>query len=256
MLPTCINYHVFSTLSKGRPVLLPVSVSKEPSPSFNVGGGSPPAFFHSHNLVTLLSPLPFQGSLRFSRVFWSQKRWSQTGKSLDGLAIVIWTSLKPQTWSSYLCHCLTFPVKFCSLSFSSFLWLHWPFREAPVQEKTEPHRAPERLHRQFSIIATEAISGHGETVGFFTCFKGVCRKYHEKVISWWLWQMTQGACWMAVLRFTLFWMECASGSCNTMVWDCRSQSLRPPPSTVSADKEPLDKVQSFGILSTGRYSAI
>lgn len=124
--------------------------NKWPTPSFNVGGGSPPTFFHWHNLGTLLSPLPFQGSLRFFHVFWSQKRWSQTGKdfpSLDGLAIVIWTPLKLGTWSSYLCHCLTFPVKFCSLSFYSFLWLRWTFRQAPVGEKAEPHRAPERLHR-------------------------------------------------------------------------------------------------------------
>lgn len=74
------------------------------------------------NTIWALSWVPslFQGSLRFFHVFWSQKRWSQTGKcfpSLDGLAIVIWTPLKLGTWSSYRCHCLTFPVEFCSLSF-------------------------------------------------------------------------------------------------------------------------------------------
>lgn len=59
-------------------------------------------------------------------------------------------------------------------------------------------------------------------VVFFTYFKRVCPKYHKKVISWWLWQITQGECWMAFTGFTLFWMECGPGSCNTMLWDCRS----------------------------------
>lgn len=114
---------------------------KWPTPSFSVGGESPPAFFHWQNLGTLLSHSLFKGLWGFPLYLWSQKMWSQTGKcfpSLDGLAIVIWTPLKMGTWSSYLCHCLTFPVKFCSLSFCSFLWLCWAFRQAPVGKKAEP----------------------------------------------------------------------------------------------------------------------
>lgn len=220
---------------------------KWPTPSFNVGGGSPPAFFHSHNLGTLLNPLPFQGSLRFSHVFWSQKRWSQTGKcfpSLDGLAIVIWNSLKPRTWSSYLCHCLTFPVKFCSLSFYSFLWLHWAFREAPVEEKTESHRAPEILHRQFSSIATEAISGHGEAVRFF--LHASRESAHNIRRKWFLgdydkWFRVHSG-WHSLISSSFEWnvhLVAATQWCET----AGPQSLRPPPSTVSGDKEPLDKVQ-------------
>jgi len=92
----------------------------------------------------------FKGLSFFFHIFWSQKRWSQTDKcfpSLDGLAIVIWTPLKLGTWSSYLCHCFTFLVKFFSLSFYSCLWLRWAFGQAPVWEKAEPHRTLERLYR-------------------------------------------------------------------------------------------------------------
>lgn len=127
-----------------------------------------------------------------------------------------------------------------------FLWLRWAFRQAPVGEKAEPHRAPEILHRQFSSIATEKISGHGGAVSFlhasrvsaqnitWKCFLGDYDKSHRVHVGWHS-LISPSFEWNVHLEAATQWCETAS-----------PQRRRRSPIRVSGDKGSLEKVQAFG----------